>query len=129
MSSPTEETGQRVEVWSFRRVDIRTGQFVTSIGKATVGAIRGFGAEAIPGSMENVPQDWLDVNGIYKPPTFVMSPATRRRLERLKAQYASILDEEDHERLKGWSDRVDALTAIVEQLDQCLALGIDEPRR
>jgi hypothetical protein len=117
------EPGDRVEVWSFRRFDARARQYVTSIGKATVDAIDRFGAEAIPGSMEDVPQEWLDVNGIYRPPTVLMSAAARRRLERLKAQYAGILAEEDHERLKGWSERVEILSTIVKQIDEALAVA------
>ncbi|HEX2542854.1 MAG TPA: hypothetical protein VHM00_17450 [Caldimonas sp.] len=93
-----------------------------SIGKATVEAIERFRAEAIPGSMEQVPQDSLDVNGIYTPPIVRMSPAARRRLERLKAQYEAILEDEDHGRLEGWSDRVDMLSTIVQQLQEKLAL-------
>ena len=119
MTEPVE----RVQVWSFRRFDARAGQYVTSIGKATVDAIDRFGAEAIAGSMEDVPQQWLDVNGLYKPPTSVMSAAARRRLERMKAQYTSILEQEDHERLKGWSERVEILSTIVKQIDEALALA------
>jgi hypothetical protein len=116
----TEE--QHVQVWRFRRYDVRAGQYVMSIGKATVEAIERFRAEAIPGSMEQVPQDSLDVNGIYTPPIVRMSPAARRRLERLKAQYEAILEDEDHGRLEGWSDRVDMLSTIVQQLQEKLAL-------
>ena len=123
MTESTLDNGERIEVWRFRRFDARAGQFVTSNGKATVSAIEGFGAEVIPGSMETIPLDWLDVNGIYTPPTIVMSPAARRRLERLKAQYVGIFEEEDHERLEGWADRVDALAVILKQLDDRLALG------
>jgi hypothetical protein len=115
----TEE--HHVQVWQFRRYDTRAGQYVTSLGKAPVEAIERFGAEAIPGSMEEVPEHALDVNGIYTPPTGRMSPAARRRLERLKAQYTAILQDEDHGRLEGWSDRVDMLSAILQQLDATLA--------
>lgn len=116
----TEE--HHVQVWRFRRYDIRAGQYVTSLGKATVEAIERFRAEAISGSMEEVPQHSLDGNGIYTPPTVLMSPAARRRLERLKAQYAGILQDEDHERLEGWSDRVEMLSTILQQMEEKLAL-------
>ena len=115
--------GELVEVWRFRRFDHRAGQYVTSIGKATVETIAGFGAEAIPGSMEEIPPDWLDVNRIYTPPTIAISPAARRRLERLKAQYENLLEDENHERLEGWSERADALLAILQQIDETLALA------
>ena len=116
----TEE--HHVQVWRFRRYDIRAGQYVTSLGKATVEAIERFRAEAISGSMEEVPQHALDGNGIYTPPRVLMSPAARRRLERLKAQYASILEDEDHERLDGWSDRVEMLSTILQQMEEKLAI-------
>jgi hypothetical protein len=116
----TEE--HQVQVWRFRRYDIRAGQYVTSIGKATVEAIERFRAEAIPGSMEQVPEHSLDGNGIYTPPVLRMSPAARRRLERLKAQYETILEDEDHGRLEGWSDRVEMLSTIIQQLEEKLAL-------
>jgi hypothetical protein len=112
---------QRVEVWSFRRYDGRAGQYVASIGKATVEAIARFGADAVPESMEQVPEHALDVNGIYTPPRTLISAAARRRLERLRTQYAGLLADEDHERLEGWSDRVDALSAILQQIDDKLA--------
>lgn len=114
--------GERIEVWRFRRFDHRAGQYVTSIGKATVDTIAGFGAEAIPGSMEEIPPDWLDVNRLYMPPTLAISATARRRLERLKAQYANLLEDENHERLEGWSERVETLLAIVQQIDGTLAL-------
>ena len=114
---------ERIEVWRFRRFDHRAGQYVTSIGKATAETIAGFGAEAIAGSMEQIPPDWLDVNRIYTPPTLAISAPARRRLERLKAQYAILLEDENHERLEGWSERVDALLAIVQQIDETLALA------
>jgi hypothetical protein len=123
MSDESEEPSERVEVWRFRRYDIRAGQYVTSIGKAEVSAIERFGAEAIPGSMESVPRHRLDVNGLYRPPTVTMSPVARRRLERLKAQYASLLSEEDHERLDGWADRVESLSTILQEIDDKLARG------
>ena len=123
MSDSSGDGCPQVEVWRFRRYDFRAGQYVTSIGKAEMSAIESFGAEAIPGSMEAVPQHRLDGNGIYTPPTVLMSPAARRRLERLRAQYASLLAEEDHGRLEGWSDRVESLSAIVKQIDEKLALG------
>jgi hypothetical protein len=116
----TEE--HHVQVWRFRRYDIRAGQYVTSIGKATVEAIERFRAEPIAGSMEEVPQDSLDVNGIYTPPIVRMSPAARRRLERLKAQYENILQDEDHARLDGCSERIEMLSTILQQLEEKLAL-------
>jgi len=81
-----------------------------------------FGSEVIPGSMESVPQHKLDGNRIYTPPTAKMSPIARRRLERLKTEYAALLAEEDHGRLEGWSDRVEMLSMIVRQIDEKLAL-------
>jgi hypothetical protein len=120
--SSRDECG-RVEVWRFRRFDIRAGQYVTSIGKAELGAIEGFGAEAIAGSMEWVPRHRLDGNGIYTPPIVTISPAARRRLERLRAEYTSLLAEEDHGRLDGWADRVESLSTIIMQIDEKLALG------
>ena len=123
MSDASAESYEQVEVWSFRRFDNRAGQYVTSIGKAEVGAIAGFGAEAIPGSMETVPRPRLDGNGIYVPPAVLISPAARRRLERLRTEYARLLAEEDHGRLEGWSDRVDLLSTILAQIDEKLALG------
>jgi hypothetical protein len=122
ISDQPGDPGELVEVWRFRRFDLRAGQVVTSIGKATVGAIERFAAEAIPGSMERVPLHRLDLNGIYTPPTLVMSAPMRRRLERLKAQYEGLVEAEDHERLEGWSDRVDALSTIVRQIEDTLAL-------
>jgi hypothetical protein len=123
MSDSSPDGCAQVEVWLFRRFDIRAGQYVTSIGKAEMSAIESFGAEAIPGSMECVAQHRLDGNGIYTPPAVAMSPAARRRLERLRAEYKSLLAEEDHGRLEGWSDRVESLAAIVQQIDEKLALG------
>ena len=120
--SPADESAQ-VEVWRFRRFDVRAGQYVTSIGKAEISAIERFGAEAIPGSMECVAQHRLDGNGIYTPPAVVMSPAARRRLERLREEYANLLQEEDHGRLDGWSERVESLSAVLGQIDDKLALG------
>jgi hypothetical protein len=52
-----------------------------------------------------------------------MSPAARRRLERLRSEYANLLAEEDHERLDGWSERVDSLSQILTRLEEKLALG------
>ena len=123
MSESSDDDGAQVEVWRFRRYDGRAGQYVTSFGKAEISAIEGFGAEAIPGSMERVAQHRLDGNGIYTPPAVVMSAAARRRLERLREQYATLLEEEDHGRLDGWSDRVESLLVIVGQIDDKLALG------
>jgi hypothetical protein len=123
MSDSSRDDGELVEVWRFRRFDVRAGQYVTSIGKAEISAIESFGAEAIPGSMECVPEHRLDGNGIYTPPTVEMSPAARRRLERLRAEYAALLAEEDHGRLEGWSLRAESLAAIVQQIDETLGLG------
>ena len=123
MSEASPESNEQVEVWSFRRYDIRAAQYVISIGKAEVGAIQRFGAEPIAGSMESVERHRLDGNGIYRPPAVPMSPAARRRLERLRSEYAALAAEEDHGRLEGWSDRVDALLAIVRQIEEKLALG------
>lgn len=123
MSDASPESSDNVEVWSFRRYDNRASQYVTSFGKAEAGAIEGFGAERIAGSMETVPRHRLDGNGIYMPPAVPMSPAARRRLERLRTEYASLLAEEDHGRLEGWSDRVDSLSLILMQIDEKLALG------
>ena len=128
MSDASGESNEHVEVWRFRRYDIRAGQYVTSIGKAELGAIEGFGAEAIPGSMESVPRHRLDGNGIYSPPTVEMSAAARRRLERLKAQYVSMIDDEDHGRLEGWSARVEALFSIVKQIDESLGSEMDRTK-
>jgi hypothetical protein len=129
MTESSTESRQTVEVWSFRRFDIRAGKFVCSIGKATASTIQGFGAETIPGSMEAVPHDALDLNGLYRPAIVNISPPTRRRLERLKAEYAGILEEENHERLAGWADRVQALSSIIDQLDNLLAPGDRLSRR
>lgn len=123
MSDASSESYEHVEVWRFRRYDVRAGQYVTSIGKAEVSAIEGFGAEAIPGSMESVARHRLDGNGIYMPPAVMMSAAARRRLERLRSEYASLLAEEDHGRLEGWSDRVESLALILKQIDEKLVLG------
>ena len=123
MGDASHDGSAQVEVWRFRRYDIRAGQYVTSIGKAELGAIERFGAEAIPDSMESVPQHRLDGNGIYTPATVVMSTAARRRLERLRAEYSNLLAAEDHGRLEGWSDRAESLAAIVQQIDEKLALG------
>ena len=123
MSDITEGSEDLIEVWRFRRYDVRAGQVVTSLGKATVSAIERFGAEAIPGSMEAVPLHRLDGNGIYTPPVALISAATRRRLERLRGQYDTLLAAEDHERLAGWADRVEALSTILRNLDEILALG------
>ncbi|MEO8312834.1 MAG: hypothetical protein ABI520_16815, partial [Caldimonas sp.] len=68
MSDGSRDEWPQVEVWRFRRYDFRAGQYVTSIGKAEISAIAAFGAEAIPGSMECVPQHRLDGNGIYMSP-------------------------------------------------------------
>ena len=124
MSDASPEPPEHVEVWRFRRYDVRAGQYITSTGKAEVSAIEGFGAEAIPGSMESVPRHRLDGNGIYTPPVVTMSPAARRRLERLRSEYASLLAEEDHERLEGWADRVEALSTILTGIEETLAGGI-----
>jgi hypothetical protein len=123
MTDGSAEDSEQVEVWSFRRYDSRAGQHVTSFGKAEVDAIERFGAEAIAGSMESVPRHRLDGNGIYTPPAVPMLPAARRRLERLRSEYASLLAEEDHERLAGWSDRVELLALIVQQIEDKLARG------
>ena len=123
MSEALPESNEQVEVWSFRRYDIRAGQYVTSIGKAEVGAIQEFGAEPIAGSMESVARHRLDGNGIYRPPAVQMSGAARRRLERLRSEYASLVAEEDHGRLEGWSDRVESLLVILKQIEEKLALG------
>jgi hypothetical protein len=122
MSDSSREAHEQIEVWRFRRFDVRRGQYVTSIGKAEVATIQGFGAEVIPGSMESVPQHKLDGNRIYTPPTAPMSSVARRRLERLRAEYASLLAEEDHARLEGWADRVEMLSTIVQQIDEKLAV-------
>ena len=123
MSDTGQALPEEVEVWLFRRFDVRAGQYVTSIGKAEISEIERLGAEAVPGTMERVPQHRLDGDGIYTPPAVPMSAAARRRLERLRAQYANLLEDEDHQRLEGWADRVDVLSVIVEQMDQRLALG------
>ena len=122
MSDSSREAYEPVEVWRFRRFDVRSRQYVTSIGKAEVETIERFGAEVIPGSMETVPQHKLDGNRIYTPPTATLSPVARRRLERLKTEYASLLVEEDHARLEGWAERVEMLSTIVTQIDEKLAL-------
>jgi hypothetical protein len=123
MSDASGESYEQVEVWRFRRYDVHAGQYVTSIGKAEVSAIEGFGAEAIPGSMESVPRHSLDGNGIYTPSAVMMSAAARRRLERLRSEYAVLLADEDHERLEGWSDRIELLSTILKQIEAKLALG------
>ena len=123
MSDPSGEPDEEVEVWAFRRFDARAGQVVTSFGKAEMDAIEGFHAEAIPGSMESVPRHRLDGNGIYTPPEVMMSPAARLRLERLRAQYAGLLADEDHGRLEGWADRVATLSIILAQIEEKLELG------
>ena len=122
MSDSSPEAHEQVEVWRFRRFDVRSDQYVTSIGKAEVETIERFGAEVIPGSMETVPQHKLDGNRIYTPPIAPMSPVARRRLERLRAEYGSLLAEEDHARLEGWAERVEMLSTIVRQIDEKLAL-------
>ena len=122
MSDSSREAYEPVEVWRFRRFDVRSRQYVTSIGKAEVETIERFGAQVIPGSMETVPQHKLDGNRIYTPPTATLSPVARRRLERLKTEYASLLVEEDHARLEGWAERVEMLSTIVTQIDEKLAL-------
>jgi hypothetical protein len=123
MSDSSREPQEQVEVWRFRRLDVRSGQYVTSFGKAEVGTIERFGAEAIAGSMESVPHHKLDGNGIYTPPTATLSPVARRRLERLREQYVGLLAEEDHARLEGWADRAELLSMIVQQIDEKMALG------
>lgn len=123
MSDVEPDRNAQVEVWLFRRFDVRVGQYVTSIGKAEIGEIGRLGAEAIPGTMERVPRHRLDGDGIYTPPAVPMSAAARRRLERLRTQYANLIADEDHERLEGWADRVDALSVILDLMDQKLALG------
>jgi len=125
MDGTPDEASECVEVWRFRRFDVRAGQVVTSIGKAAMDTIERYGAEPIPGSMESVPRHRLDGNGIYSPPTVEISAAARRRLERLKAQYVSMIDDEDHGRLEGWSARVEALFSIVKQIDDSLGSGMD----
>ncbi len=120
-SGPDDSTN--VEVWHFRRYDIRARQYVTSIGKAEISAIERFGAEAIPGSMERVALHRLDGNGLYTAPAVEISAATRRRLERLRAQYTNLIADEEHERLEGWSERVESISLIVEQIEDKLALG------
>jgi len=122
MSDSSRETYEQVEVWRFRRFDVRSRQYVTSIGKAEVETIERFGAQVIPGSMETVPQHKLDGNRIYTPPTATLSPVARRRLERMKTEYANLLVEEDHARLEGWAERVEMLSTIVTQIDEKLAL-------
>ena len=122
MSDSSRETYEQVEVWRFRRFDVRSRQYVTSIGKAEVETIERFGAQVIPGSMETVPQHKLDGNRIYTPPIAPMSPAARRRLERLRSEYASLLAEEDHARLEGWAERVEMLSMIVRQIEETLSL-------
>ena len=122
MSDSAPEAYEHVEVWRFRRFDDRSGQYVTSIGKAELETIERFGAELIPGSMETVPQHKLDGNRIYTPPMATLSPIARRRLERLRAECASLIGEEDHARLEGWAERVEMLSAIVTQIDEKLAL-------
>ena len=122
MSDSSREAYEPVEVWRFRRFDVRSRQYVTSIGKAEVETIERFGAQVIPGSMETVPQHKLDGNRIYTPPTATLSPVARRRLERMKTEYASLLVEEDHARLEGWAERVEMLSTIVTQIDEKLAL-------
>ena len=117
-----DSSREQLEVWRFRRFDVRSGQYVTSIGKAEVETIERFGAQVIPGSMETVPQHKLDGNRIYTPPTATLSPVARRRLERMKTEYASLLVEEDHARLEGWAERVEMLSTIVTQIDEKLAL-------
>ena len=123
MSDAPGESSDPVEVWRFRRYDFRAGQYVTSFGKAELSAIEGFGAEAIAGSMESVPRHRLDGNGIYTPPSVPMSPAARRRLERLRAEYAALIAEEDHGRLEGWSYRVELLSMIQKEIEDRLAVG------
>ena len=123
MGDGSGESYEEVEVWQFRRYDFRAGQYVTSIGKAELGAIEGFGAEAVPDSMESVPRHRLDGNGIYTPPAVPMSPPARRRLERLRAQYEGLIAEEDHGRLEGWAERVEALSQVLQQIEEKLALG------
>jgi len=123
MSDSSREPPEQVEVWRFRRVDVRSGEYVTSFGKAEVETIERFCAELILGSMESVPPPKLDGNGIYTPPTTTMSPIARRRLERLREQYVGLLAEEDHARLEGWADRVEMLAMIVQQLDATMAPG------
>ena len=120
--SPPDDSAD-VEVWHFRRYDFRAKQYVTSIGKAEISAIERFGAEAIPGSMERVAQHRLDGNGLYTPPAVEISHATRRRLERLTTQYTNLIADEEHERLEGWSERVESLSVIVRQIEDKLALG------
>ena len=122
MSDSSRDAHEQVEVWRFRRFDARAGQYVISIGKAEIETIEGFGAEVIPGSMESVPLHKLDGNRIYTPPAARLSPIARRRLERLKTEYAALLAEEDHGRLEGWSERVEMLSMIVKQIDERLAL-------
>ena len=122
MSDSSPEAHEHVEVWRFRRLDVRSGQYVTSIGKAEATTIERFGAEPIPDSMETVPQHKLDGNRIYTPPMAPLSPAARRRLERLRSEYASLLAEEDHARLEGWAERVEMLSMIVRQIDEKLTL-------
>jgi len=91
MSDSSRETYEQVEVWRFRRFDVRSRQYVTSIGKAEVETIERFGAQVIPGSMETVPQHKLDGNRIYTPPTATLSPVARRRLASAAVEPRAVL--------------------------------------
>jgi hypothetical protein len=76
--------------------------------------------------MESVPRHRLDGNGIYTASAVMMSVAvaTARASE---VEYAVLLAEEDHERLEGWSDRVELLSTILKQIEAKLALGTSSP--
>ena len=83
--------------------------------------MRRAGAEVIPGLMETSATQagrQPHLHAAEGP----LSPVARRRLERLRTEYAGLLAEEDHARLEGWADRMEVLSTIVKQIDEKRAL-------
>jgi hypothetical protein len=112
-----------VEVWAFRKFDIGRGAYVPSRSKASLDTIEGLGAEAVEGSMELVDASALDGDGLYTPPALARTPDVRRRLERLKATYESIVYDERREQLDGWQARAEAVMRLVREVDDKLLLA------
>jgi len=112
-----------VEVWAFREFDARQGAYVPTSGKASLDTIEGLGAEAVEGSMELVAAASLDGNGLYIRPKFAITTDVRRRLERMKATYESIVYDERREQLDGWEARAESVLRLVREIDDKLSLA------